>query len=170
MNILRHAVPAILALLLPLSASAQVLPSEARGAQPTDTARPRSNATSVSRPDVGLVVAGGVVLGLSTLPVTAFGIAGSSNPEFLLLTIPVVGPIVEGVRFTRSTDDQGFAGVLGTALFVDAGIQALGLGLLLGGALHRAPVSHSAPSVASWVVLPEVRPTYVGASLALLNF
>jgi hypothetical protein len=90
--------------------------------------------TPRSRPRVSLIVAGGIVMTLTHLAtVVAGALTAQSDPRNLVVTVPIVGPIIEAARVDVGT--FGPLVIVYTAL--DVAGQAAGLGMLVAGTTTR---------------------------------
>ncbi|AKF08766.1 hypothetical protein [Sandaracinus amylolyticus] len=126
--------------------------------------------TTVHHADRGLVIAGATTLsaawGLNTIG-AALGTAAmqfSDSQDFEILYglsfVPVAGPVFWGV--TALTIDSSYS-VLAAIAFIDAGIQALGLGMLIAGLIGvDEPVGQIAEGV---TITPVASAAFGGAIL-----
>ncbi|UJR78667.1 hypothetical protein [Sandaracinus amylolyticus] len=126
--------------------------------------------TTVHHADRGLVVAGATTLsigwGLNTIGAALgtaamqFGDSEDFETLYSLSLVPVAGPVIWGV--SALTIDSGYW-PLALIAFVDAGVQALGLGLLIAGLVGvDEPVVQVAEGVS---ITPIASPAFGGLML-----
>ncbi len=130
---------------------------------------PRVPATRGQRGS-GPLIAGSIVFVVAYVPILVVGIAGA--PSGLVLAIPVVGPVLDGVGLIG-----GYFGGAGVILLLDAAIQVLGLGLMVGGVMARnasvpgpsATARHGRRSL-QWIVTPRAGSTALGVTFTAVTF
>lgn len=92
----------------------------------------------------GLLLSGALALGAGYVLGCVVGLASTERIDREWLALPIAGPIIAGVQWTSRSDlSMDTRGVL---LFLDAGVQAVGLALLIARVVGRQVVVPVGPA------------------------